>query len=254
MPRGDHFNVTVRYKLTIEYDGSLYMGWQRQKDQPSVQGTIEKAAMAINGQNVDVYGSGRTDSGVHALAQIAHLDLTKELRADQVRDALNFHLQNEPITVLDAQIVDAEFHARFDAVRRTYLYRIIDRRPKLALDRGRVWRIPVSMDVHGMNEAAQRLIGVHDFTTFRDKQCQAKSPVKTLDILSVSRVGSEIHVKASARSFLHKQIRSITGTLAEVGMGKMTARDVETALSAKDRKACGPVAPPDGLYLVKVDY
>lgn len=243
-----------RYRLTIEYDGAPYAGWQRQKDQPSVQGALEMAAEAIDGAPVDVYGSGRTDSGVHALAQIAHLDLTKDLRADKVRDALNFHLAEAPITVLDAEIVDDEFHARFDATAREYLYRIIDRRPKLALERGRVWRLPVKMDADAMNAAAQVLVGQHDFTSFRDKQCQSKSPVKTLSELSVSRVGDEIHIKAKARSFLHKQIRSISGTLADVGMGKMSKQDVANALAACDRTQCGPVAPPDGLYLVQVSY
>jgi len=244
----------TRYKLTIEYDGGPFMGWQRQKDQPSVQGALEKAAEAIDGAPVDVYGSGRTDSGVHALAQIAHLDLVKDLRADKARDALNFHLAELPITVLDAQIADSEFHARFDATAREYLYRIIDRRPKLALDRGRLWRIPVKLDVDAMHHAAQELVGKHDFTSFRDKQCQSKSPVKTLTELSVLRAADEIHIRAKAPSFLHKQIRSVTGTLAEVGMGKMTSREVRKALEAKDRTACGPVAPPDGLYLVKVSY
>lgn len=243
-----------RFKLTIEYDGAPFMGWQRQKDQPSVQGALETAAAAIDGAPVDVYGSGRTDSGVHALAQIAHLDFTKDLRADKVRDALNFHLGELPITVLDAESVDDEFHARFDATAREYLYRIIDRRPKLALDKGRVWRIPVKMDADAMHEAAQELVGKHDFTSFRDKQCQSKSPVKTLSELSVSRAADEIHIRAKAPSFLHKQIRSITGTLADVGLGKMTKRDVAEALAACDRTACGPVAPPDGLYLVRVRY
>ena len=243
-----------RYKLIIEYDGAPYAGWQRQKDQPSVQGALETAAKAIDGASVDVYGSGRTDSGVHALAQIAHMDLTKGLRADKVRDALNFHLAEEPVTVLDAEIVDDEFHARFNATEREYLYRIMDRRPKLALERGRVWRLPVKMNVDTMHDAAQVLVGKHDFTSFRDKQCQSKSPVKTLSELSVSRIGDEIHIKAKAPSFLHKQIRSITGTLAEVGMGKMNKQDVADALAACDRTQCGPVAPPDGLYLVRVTY
>lgn len=242
------------YKLAVEYDGAPYAGWQRQKDQPSVQGTLETAAEAIDGAKVDVYGSGRTDSGVHALAQIAHMDLTKDLRADKVRDALNFHLADHPITVLHAEIVDGEFHARFDATEREYLYRILDRRPKLALERGRVWRLPVKMDPEAMHVAAQVLVGRHDFTSFRDKQCQSKSPVKTLSELSVLRIDDEIHIKAKAPSFLHKQIRSIAGTLAEVGMGKMDKRAVADALAACDRTQCGPVAPPDGLYLVKVSY
>ena len=171
-----------------------------------------------------------------------------------MRDALNYHLKDEPITVLDAQNADPEFHARFDAAKREYLYRIIDRRPKLALERGRVWRLPVKLDAEAMQEAAQVLIGQHDFTTFRDKQCQAKSPVKTLDEIRVSRVGAEIHITAKARSFLHRQIRSISGTLADVGMRKMSKRDVKHALEACDRTTCGQVAPAEGLYLVSVSY
>ncbi len=243
-----------RYKLTIEYDGAPFCGWQRQADQPSVQQAMEEAAARINGAHVDVFGSGRTDSGVHALGQIAHMDFEKDIRPDKVRDAMNFHLMKHPITVLDAQICGDDFHARFDAMRREYLYRLIDRRPKLALERGRVWRIPVKMDSDAMHRAAQELIGSHDFTTFRDKQCQAQSPVKTLDELRVSRVGSEIHVTAKARSFLHRQIRSIVGSLAEVGMNKWDAEDMAMALGARDRRECGPVAPPDGLYLVSVHY
>lgn len=243
-----------RYKLTIEFDGAPYMGWQWQDHGPSIQGAIEKAAEALGGQPTEVYGSGRTDSGVHALGQIAHMDLVKDLRADKVRDGLNFHLKNEPVTILNAEMVDDEFHARFDAVERHYLYRLIDRRPKLALDKGRVWRIPVKLDHEAMQDAAQVLVGQHDFTTFRDTQCQAKSPVKTIDEITVRRVAAEIHIRLRARSFLHKQVRSIAGSLAEVGMGKWTAEDLKYALEAKDRTACGPVAPPDGLYLMQVCY
>lgn len=244
-----------RYRITIEYDGAPYCGWQRQDDQETVQGVIERAAAKINGgQAVDVFGSGRTDSGVHALGQVAHFDLSKGIRADKVRDALNFHMTSEPVTVLDAVEADPEFHARFDAVEREYLFRIIDRRPKLALDQGRVWRIPVKMDADAMHHAAQVLIGQHDFTTFRDKLCQAKSPVKTLDVLRVSRVGDEIHITAKARSFLHRMVRSIVGSLAEVGMDKWDAEDMAMALAARDRRECGPVSPPDGLYLVRVNY
>ena len=243
-----------RYRLLIEYDGAPYCGWQRQPDQDTVQGTLERAAARINGAPVDVFGSGRTDSGVHALGQVAHMDFDKDIRADKMRDAMNFHLADAPITVLDAQICDPDFNARFDATQREYLYRIIDRRPKLALERGRVWRIPVKMDADAMHYAAQELIGQHDFTTFRDKLCQAKSPVKTLDVLRVTRVGEEIHITAKARSFLHRMVRSIVGSLAEVGMDKWDAEDVAQALAAKDRRECGPVSPPDGLYLVKVSY
>ena len=243
-----------RYALTIEYDGAPYCGWQRQPDQATVQGTLEAAAARLNGAPVDFFGSGRTDSGVHALGQIAHMDLLKDIRADKVRDAMNYHLGDAPITVLDAHLADPEFHARFDATSREYLYRIIDRRPKLALGRGRLWRIPMTMDADAMHHAAQTLIGTHDFTTFRDKLCQVKSPVKTLDTLRVSRVGDEIHITAKARSFLHRMVRSIVGSLAEVGVDKWDAEDISMALAAKDRRECGPVAPPDGLYLVKVGY
>lgn len=243
-----------RYKLTVEYDGAPYCGWQRQAEQSSVQETLETAGARIDGGAVQVYGSGRTDSGVHALGQVAHMDFQKDIRADKVRDAMNFHLAEHPITVLDAQIVDDTFHARFDALEREYLYRIIDRRPKLALERGRLWRIPVKIDADAMDAAAQTLVGQHDFTTFRDKQCQAKSPIKTLDYIRVLRVVDEIHIIAKARSFLHRQIRSIVGSLAEVGMDKWDAEDMAAALAAKKRTECGPVAPPEGLYLVKVRY
>lgn len=244
----------TRYKLTIEYDGAPFMGWQRQKHGPSVQEAIEVACKGLDGTQPTVFGAGRTDAGVHALGQAAHVDLAKGLRADKVRDGLNHHLGQNPVSILEAEIVSPDFNARFDARARTYLYRIVDRRPRLALERGRVWRIPVKMDAALMHHAAGELLGQHDFTTFRDTQCQAKSPIKTLDELAVHRVGAEIHIHAKARSFLHKQVRSIVGTLAEVGMGKWTARDVRAALKARDRTACGPVAPPDGLYLVKVDY
>lgn len=244
----------ARFKLTIEYDGGPFQGWQRQDHAPTVQGAMEAAAERLNGSHTTVYGSGRTDSGVHGLAQIAHVDFEKPLRADQVRDALNFHLKEHPISVLSAEAVDDEFHARFDAIERQYLYRIVDRRARLALDRGRVWRVPVRLDVDAMHDAAQVLVGQHDFTTFRDGQCQAKSPVKTLDEITVLRAGHEIHLHYRARSFLHKQVRSFTGSLVEVGMGKWDTEDMQMALEAKKRTECGPVSPPDGLYLVKVLY
>lgn len=243
-----------RYKLTLEYDGSPYMGWQWQDHGPSVQGAIEDAVGRLDPGGSEVYGSGRTDSGVHALGQVAHVDLKKDLRADKVRDALNHHLGDHPISVLDAKLMPEEWHARFDARERRYLYRILDRRPRLALDRGRVWRVPVKLDAEAMHQAAQVLVGQHDFTTFRDTQCQAKSPMKTLDVARVARAGDEIHCEFIARSFLHKQVRSMVGSLVEVGWGKWTAQDMSDALNAKDRQLCGPVAPPDGLYLVKVSY
>ena len=243
-----------RFKLTIEYDGGPYQGWQWQDHGPSVQGALEEAAEKLNGEPALVYGAGRTDSGVHALAQVAHIDLIKPLRADKVRDALNFHLGDHPVSILDAEEVDDEFHARFSAKERSYLYRIVDRRPKLALDRGRVWRVPYRIDTDAMHAAAQHLIGKHDFSTFRDTQCQSKSPVKTLDELMVLRAGHEVHIHVRAQSFLHKQVRSIAGTLVEVGRGKWTPHMVSKALAAKKRTACGPVAPPDGLYLTHVEY
>lgn len=243
-----------RYKLTIEYDGAPYQGWQWQDHGPSVQGALEAAAQGLNGEPTLVYGAGRTDSGVHALAQVAHMDLVKDIREDKVRDALNFHLGDHPVSILKAEAVDDDFHARFSAKERSYLYRIVDRRPKLALERGRVWRVPYKIDADLMHQAAQSLVGKHDFTSFRDTQCQAKSPVKTLDELSVLRAAGEVHIHVRATSFLHKQVRSMAGTLVEVGRGKWTPHQVGKALAAKDRKACGPVAPPDGLYLVKVAY
>ncbi|MEM9601027.1 MAG: tRNA pseudouridine(38-40) synthase TruA [Pseudomonadota bacterium] len=243
-----------RYKLTLEYDGGPYMGWQWQDHGPSIQGAIEEAVGRLDPDGSEVYGSGRTDSGVHALGQVAHVDLIKDLRADKVRDALNHHLGDHPISVLDAVIMPDDWHARFDATERRYLFRILDRRPRLALDRGRVWRVPVRLDADAMHAAAQVLIGQHDFTTFRDAQCQAKSPIKTLDMARVTRVGAEIHCEFAARSFLHKQVRSMVGSLVEVGWDKWDVADMRDALIAKDRSMCGPVSPPDGLYLVSVDY
>ncbi len=243
-----------RYKLTIEYDGGPFSGWQRQENGPSVQGALEAAAAALDGGPVDVLGAGRTDAGVHALGQVAHLDLRKDLRADTVRDALNAHLRPNPVAVLDAEEVAADFHARFSAVGRAYLYRLVDRRPPLTLDAGKVWRIPQRLDADAMHAAAQHLVGRHDFTTFRDAECQAESPVKTLDVLTVSRVGEELHIVAKARSFLHRQVRSMTGSLVEVGRGRWATGDMARILAAADRSQCGPVAPPDGLYLTKVEY
>ena len=243
-----------RYKLTIEYDGTPFMGWQVQKHGPSVQGALQDAIAKFNGSPVTVQGAGRTDAGVHALGQVAHIDLDKDLRLDKVRDALNFHLGENPVSVLDAAIVDDEFNARFDAVERSYIYRILDRRPRLALDRGRVWRIPVKLDVPAMHRAAQALIGEHDFSTFRDTQCQAKSPIRSVDEITVERVDAEVHIYVRARSFLHRQVRSFVGSLAEVGRGYWEEGEVQRALTARDRTACGPVAPADGLYLLEVIY
>jgi tRNA pseudouridine38-40 synthase len=243
-----------RYKLTIEYDGTPFSGWQWQDHAPSVQGALVDALAAFCGHAVKVAGAGRTDAGVHALGQVAHVDLEKDWRVDQVRDALNAHLRPHPVVVLSAEKVADGFDARFSARKRHYLYRIANRRPDLALDRLRAWRVPRRLDADSMHTAAQRLVGNHDFTTFRSTECQAKSPLKTLDQLDVSRAGDEVHVRTSARSFLHNQVRSMVGALVLVGDGKWSADDLSAALAARNRTACAPVAPPDGLYLVKVDY
>ena len=243
-----------RYKLTLEYDGSAFMGWQWQDHGPSIQGSLERAAGKLNGVPVEVIGAGRTDSGVHALGQVAHVDLGKDFRTDTVRDAINQHLKPDLIAVLDCAQVGEEFHARFSATKRHYIYRIIDRRPPLTLDKGKVWRVPVKLDVDAMHAAAQRLVGTHDFSTFRDAQCQADSPVKTLDAIAVRRVADEVEISCSALSFLHRQVRSITGSLVEIGRGKWTETDLVQALKARDRSRCGPVAPAGGLYLERVDY
>lgn len=243
-----------RFKLTIEYDGGPFHGWQRLNEEPSVQGALERAVFALSGAERDVIGAGRTDAGVHALGQVAHVDIDKDLDASRVRDALNAHLRPDPIVVVEAERAAPDFHARFDAVRRVYLYRIADRRPPLALDRGRAFWVPRPLDHDAMHEAAQALLGQHDFTTFRDAQCQASSPMKTLDRCEVTRAGGEINIWCEARSFLHRQVRSMVGSLVEVGLGKWNARDFRDALDAADRSRCGPVAPADGLYLVRVDY
>jgi tRNA pseudouridine38-40 synthase len=243
-----------RYKLTIEYDGRPFVGWQIQDNGPSVQGVLAAAIEAFCGEKASVHGAGRTDAGVHALGQVGHVDLAKDWNEDTVRDALNAHLRPHPVAIISAERIDDSFDARFSAVRRHYLYRIVNRRADLALERGRAWRITPPLDVAAMQAAAQRLVGRHDFTTFRNVECQAKSPVKTLDQLDVRRAADDIQVIASARSFLHSQVRSMVGALALAGEGKWTADDVSIALEKRDRAACAPVAPPDGLYLVKVDY
>jgi tRNA pseudouridine38-40 synthase len=243
-----------RYKLTIEYDGRPFVGWQIQDNGPSVQGVLAQALAAFCGEKVSVQGAGRTDAGVHALGQVGHVDLAKDWDDDTVRDALNAHLRPHPIAILKAERVDGSFDARFSAVRRHYLYRIVNRRADLALQRGRAWRIAQPLDLPAMQAAAQRLVGRHDFTTFRNVECQAKSPVKTLDQLEVHRAADDIQVVTSARSFLHSQVRSMVGALALVGEGKWSVDDVSIALGKRDRAACAPVAPPDGLYLARVDY
>ena len=243
-----------RYRLLLEYDGTPFVGWQRQANGPSVQAALEEAIYAMTGQRATVFGAGRTDAGVHALGQVAHLDLNREFSGHRLREGLNFHLRPAPVVVLDAARAADDFHARFDAVKRHYLYRILNRRSPPALDRGRVWHVPVALDAGVMHAAAQVLVGRHDFTTFRAAQCQAKSPVKTLDAIAVRREAEEIVITVAARSFLHNQVRSITGSLKLVGEGKWTAEDLLAALEARDRAACGPVAPPQGLYLTQVDY
>jgi tRNA pseudouridine38-40 synthase len=243
-----------RYKLIIEYDGTPYVGWQAQDNGPSVQGILTGAIAAFAGEQVTIHGAGRTDAGVHALGQVAHVDLTKDWDDDTVRDAINFHVRPQPIAVLAAEHVAADFEARFSATKRRYLYRIANRRADLTLDLNRAWRVPRPLDAAAMHDAAQALIGRHDFTTFRAAECQAKSPVKTLDRLDVSRMGDDIRIETSARSFLHHQVRSMVGSLVHVGEGKWSAGDLEAALAARDRTRCGHVAPPHGLYLVRVDY
>jgi tRNA pseudouridine38-40 synthase len=243
-----------RYKLTVEYDGRPFAGWQIQADQLTVQGLLTSAVEALSGDKTLVQGAGRTDAGVHARAQIAHVDLTKEWDTDTIRDALNAHLRPHPIAILAAERAADDFNARTSAIRRHYLYRIINRRADLTLEAGRAWRVPRPLDAATMHAAAQCLVGKHDFTTFRSTECQAKSPVKTLDILKVERSGKDVYVTAVARSFLHNQVRSMVGSLVLVGEGKWAPDDLAKVLDARDRTACGAVAPPDGLYLMKVEY
>jgi len=243
-----------RYKLTIEYDGGPFVGWQRQDNGLSVQQALEDAVEAFCQECAVAHCAGRTDAGVHALGQVAHIEIAKEVPPDKVRDALNFHLRPHPIAILQAEVAAADFHARFSAAGRSYLYRILMRRAPAALERGHVWHLPFQLDAGAMHAAAQELVGHHDFTSFRSTACQAPSPFKTLDQLAVSRAGDEIHVTAKARSFLHNQVRIMVGTLKLVGEGKWSARDVAKALAAADRSRGGPTAPPDGLYLTEVRY
>jgi tRNA pseudouridine38-40 synthase len=245
-----------RYRIDIEYDGRLYAGWQRQAELPTVQAAIEKAIFAFTGESVTIRGAGRTDAGVHATAQVAHVDLARDWRADKVHGALNAHLAlaGEHVAALGVTAVDGDFDARFSAKARHYLSVILNRRAPAALMRGNVWHVPRPLDERAMHAAAQRLLGRHDFTTFRSVQCQSDSPVKTLDRLDVTRIGDLIEIRASARSFLHNQVRSMVGSLKRVGEGGWSAGDLQAALEATNRARCGQVAPPDGLYLVKVDY
>ncbi len=246
--------MTTRWKLTLEYDGRPFVGWQRQENGMSVQQVLEEAITKFSGETVRLHGSGRTDAGVHALAQVAHFDLEKAVTAETVVGALTFYNRPWPVAVLTAEAVSEEFHARFSATRRSYLYRIINRRPPLTLEAGRAWQVMRPLDADAMHEAAQLLIGRHDFSTFRASMCQATSPVKTLDRLDVRRAGLEIEIAASARSFLHHQIRNIVGTLELVGAGKWRVSRLRDALEARNRGHGGPTAPPDGLYFAGAFY
>ena len=243
-----------RYKLTIEYDGTGLVGWQRQANGLSVQEALETAVERFCGERLTVFGAGRTDAGVHALAQVAHVDLAREADPDVIRSAINHHLRPHAISVIEAMPAPPGFDARLSARSRRYLYRILNRRAPPALERGRVWHVAPPLNPAAMQEGARHLVGHHDFSTFRDSLCQAKSPVKTLDVLDVTTDGEEIHIAARARSFLHHQVRNMAGTLKLVGLGQWCPEDVATALAARDRRAGGPTAPAEGLALVAVEY
>ncbi|MEM7619731.1 MAG: tRNA pseudouridine(38-40) synthase TruA [Pseudomonadota bacterium] len=243
-----------RYKLTVEYDGTNFVGWQIQSVGTSIQGQLQKAVLAMSGENIVPAGAGRTDAGVHATAQVAHVDLSKVWEPDKVRDAMNHHLKPDRIAVVKCEPVEDSFDARFSATQRHYLYRIVNRRARLALEHNRSWHVPIPLDATAMHKAGSLLVGKHDFTTFRSVHCQSKSPIKNLTSLYVIRAGEDIRIEVSAPSFMHNQVRSIVGSLKCVGEGKWSAQDLQGALDAKKRSACGPVAPACGLYLVGVDY
>ena len=247
-----------RYALKIEYHGAPFAGWQRQADQPSVQGAIEAALARLEPRAHTIAAAGRTDAGVHALAQVAHCDMERDWDPFRLSEALNYHLKPDPVAIVDCAQVDDDWHARFSAVERRYLFRILIRRAPATHQAGLVWQVKQALDVDAMQEAADHLIGRHDFTTFRSSICQAESPVKTLDELRVEAVetlaGPEVHFHVRARSFLHNQVRSFVGTLERVGAGSWAPADVKAALEARDRAACGPVSPPEGLYLAGVRY
>lgn len=244
----------TRWRLTVEFDGGPFMGWQRQDHGPSVQETIEQALFRMTGEMATLHAAGRTDAGVHALAMTAHVDVVKQLTEHRLREGLNALVRPQPVSVTAVSKVADDWHARFSCAGRRYLYRILNRRAPPALDRGKVWHVPVELDADAMAQGAQHLIGLHDFTTFRSVACQSKSPVKTLDNLTVERWGDEIHIRAAARSFLHHQVRSMVGCLALVGRGRWKPDDVKKALEAKDRQALGLNAPPEGLYFVEAIY
>ncbi|MFO1133898.1 MAG: tRNA pseudouridine(38-40) synthase TruA [Rhodoblastus sp.] len=243
-----------RYKLTLEYDGRPFVGWQRQANGLSVQEAVESAILSLTGAPAPIQAAGRTDAGVHAKGQVVHVDLARDWRGDRLRDALNAHLRLFPVAVVEAAEVGADFEARFSAVRRRYLYRILNRRAPPTHERGYVWHVARRLDAEAMHEAAQALVGRHDFTTFRAAECQANSPLRTLEQLDVRRDGEMIEIRAAALSFLHRQVRSMVGSLEHVGSGKWTAGDLKAALDARDRARCGAVAPAGGLFLMQVDY
>lgn len=243
-----------RFRLTLEYHGGGFVGWQRQENGRSVQQAVEEAILAITGAAVETIVAGRTDAGVHARGQVVHFDLDRDFRTDRLRDGMNYHLREEKVAVLEAEIAPEDFNARLSAKSRSYLYRILNRRPPPALEAGYVWHVPVPLDAAAMHAAAQLLVGHHDFNSFRSSECQAKSPERTLDHLAAMRVGDEVHITARSRSFLHNQVRIMAGTLKFVGEGRWTADDVRAALEAKDRKAAGPTAPAEGLTFMRVEY
>jgi tRNA pseudouridine38-40 synthase len=244
----------TRFRLTVEYDGRPYMGWQRQAHGPSVQQAIEDVANAITGGTATLHAAGRTDAGVHALAMVAHVDIAKAFTPFRLMEALNALLKPQPVSITACAIVPDDWHARFSCIGRDYLYRIVNRRAPLALEAGHAWRIARTLDADAMHDAARILVGNHDFTTFRSAHCQAESPIKTLDRLDVRREGDKVLIEASARSFLHHQVRSMVGCLSMVGKGQWSADDLRAALEAKDRAALGLNAPPDGLYFVSARY
>ncbi|UYN99358.1 MAG: tRNA pseudouridine(38-40) synthase TruA [Devosia sp.] len=244
----------ARLKLTIEYDGTPFCGWQRQVDRMSVQQALEEAILRFSGETVTTQAAGRTDAGVHALGQVAHFDLSKDWDPFRVREALNYHLRPHPVVIIDCQAVGETFEARFSATARHYEYRILNRRAPAAIERNQVWHVPMALDAARMHEAAQMILGLHDFTTFRSSECQAKSPMRTLDAFDVAGDGEVIAITASARSFLHHQVRSMVGSLKLVGEGKWSPQDFRAALDAADRRRCGAMAPASGLYLTGVDY